>query len=190
MEHWKTIPGFENYQVSTLGRVKSLPRKVSHWRGGEKTVNERILRLKPDGFNYLQACLYVNKTQKLMRVNRIVAICFIDNPDDKPQVNHKDGNKQNNVADNLEWVTASENGIHKFRVLNYPPTKSMLGKFGSDHNRSRAVNQYSKKGEFIRSFGGLLEAERETGINHTNISAVASGKVKTAGKYVWKYATN
>jgi hypothetical protein len=120
MEHleiWKDIEDYDGYyQVSNLGRVKSLSKKVNftNWNSNinfKRRTKERILsNKKVKGYNCI--LLSKNNKQKNFRVCRLVAIHFIDNPLNKNQVNHIDGNKNNDNVCNLEWVTAKENMIH------------------------------------------------------------------------------
>lgn len=117
MEKWKSVAGYEGiYEVSDIGRLKSLSRKIKCRNGMITTVNEKIMKQRVDHEGYFTICLYKNKKGFHTKVSRIVAIAFIDNPESKPQVNHIDGNKSNNVADNLEWTTASENMKHAYRT--------------------------------------------------------------------------
>jgi hypothetical protein len=107
-EIWKDIEGYEGYyQVSNLGRVKSLRRKTKSGNGGFKYIRERILR--PGNGEYLTTPLVKNGVQKTHYVHRLVAIAFIPNPENKMDVNHKDFNKKNNNVGNLEWTTRKEN---------------------------------------------------------------------------------
>lgn len=103
MENWKAIPGYKGlYMISSYGKV------ISH-RG-------RIIKLRVAVNGYMRVWLYKNsdKSYKPFTVHRLVAECFIGNPDSKPWVNHKDGDKQNNKVSNLEWCTQSENMKHAF----------------------------------------------------------------------------
>lgn len=119
MEQWKDVTGYEGlYQVSDAGRVAKI-------RNGERRV-KKASRCSGD---YLQACLTKEKKQRRFLVHRLVAEAFIPNPDGKPEVNHIDGDKANNAASNLEWVTARENvghsyiaGIRKTTIWGEPPT--------------------------------------------------------------------
>lgn len=111
-EIWKAIPGYgESYQISNLGRIKSASRyKINGW-GGMTLLPEVIMRPKKTPQGYHQIGLR-NPKQKLFYVHRLVAFSFVENPEGKPEVNHKDGNKDNNFAHNLEWVTPKENIVH------------------------------------------------------------------------------
>lgn len=115
MEEWKEIKGYENlYQVSTLGRVKSLSRTIER-NGHCMKLKEKILKphLNKD---YCYTCLSNHKTYISYAIHRLVAQAFIPNPNNLPEVNHKDGNKQNNCVDNLEWCTSLQNQLHAVEV--------------------------------------------------------------------------
>lgn len=111
MERWLDIKGYENlYQVSDTGRVRSLDHYASN--GIKKILYKgRILKPFLDGkHNYLNVCLSKNNIKKKYQIHRLVASMFLK--DKNREVNHKDGNKQNNCVDNLEWVTSKENKKH------------------------------------------------------------------------------
>lgn len=100
----KTIDGFPDYRITEDGRVFSL-------------FSGDFMALKESNFGYLRIGLRRNTKQKFVLVHRLVACAYIPNPKNKPQVNHKNGNKKDNRVENLEWVTASENHRHAFDVL-------------------------------------------------------------------------
>lgn len=124
-EIWKDVVNYENlYKISNLGRVKSLYRMGA---------NERICKLHIGTRGYLEVNISKNNIRKKVRVHRLIAEAFIPNPENKPEVNHIDGNKLNNSIENLEWVTRSENIQHSFKIgLNY-------GRKGAKHKRSRKI---------------------------------------------------
>lgn len=111
-EIWKDMVDFKGrYQVSNLGRIRSI--QSNHGKYQEKILPQRI-RSKTCNYAYVQ--MSVQNNAHHIAVHRAVAKAFIDNPENKPQVNHIDGNKHNNCVCNLEWVTASENHIHAFKM--------------------------------------------------------------------------
>lgn len=112
-EIWLPVPGYETlYEASSYGKVRSLERK----RRNGATVKGRILKGCPSK-GYLRHTLHKDGKQKTPSAHRVVAITFIDNPNDLPSVNHKDGVKTNNVASNLEWCTPKDNTQHAIKVL-------------------------------------------------------------------------
>lgn len=120
-EKWKAAPGYEGYyEVSTDGRVRSVDRSYTNSRGAARTVCGRVLAQTTTREGYNLVALYREKKRRDLLVHRIVAEAFVPNPCGKPEVNHIDGNKQNNAANNLEWCTQSENLLHRYRVLECP----------------------------------------------------------------------
>lgn len=104
-EVWKDVVGYEGlYQISNTGKVKSLPK----W-AGKSLRKERILKTPPDKDGYIKVVLCKNNKTRFLSVHRLMAEVFIPNPNNFPQINHKDENKQNNNLDNLEWCTCKYN---------------------------------------------------------------------------------
>ena len=169
-EVWKPIKGYEGiYDVSSLGRVRAYPRI------GSQTSNIRIMKLQTDKDGYRRIGLKKYGVTKRCSVHRLVAEAFIPNPDNKPQVNHKSGVKDQNNVENLEWVTQSENTIHSFRVLGQKPNKTNCRKV--------------KCVETAQIFLSAAEASRVLGIGASEIRKVAMKKprYKTAGGFHWEY---
>jgi hypothetical protein len=179
-ESWKDILGYEGlYQVSTHGEVKSLSRFNSR--------TERILT-PVISKGYPVITLSKNNIHKIYSIHRLVAECFIPNPENKPEVNHINGIKTDCLCSNLEWCTSSENQLHAFRTGLQKPYKHWIGKFGASHNRSKKVSQMTKEGVLIGTFENARHAEQLTGINHSGISDVCRGTSKTAGGFRWRYS--
>ena len=115
MENWKPVVGYESrYEVSDKGRVKSLAKRTGNY------FRDASVILKPNNLKsgYKQVCLYdENGGKTFPYIHRLVALAFIENPESKPEVNHKNGNKGDNSVENLEWVNASENQKHAYKHL-------------------------------------------------------------------------
>lgn len=169
-EEWKDIFGYEGlYQVSNYGNVKSL--NYNH------TGKEQILKPANRGDGYLFVALWKNGKQKVKLIHSLVATHFIPNDDlFKTQVNHKDENKANNNAGNLEWCDCTYNNNYGTRLARF--AKSM----------SKQVNQYSLDGTFIKTWDSMNEIERQLGFYSTDICRCCKGKRKSAHGFIWKYA--
>ena len=195
-EQWLPIEGYEDlYQVSNLGRVKSLERKITY-RNSLKTVKERILK-QATKKGYQQVCLCKDGNIKWFSVHRLVANAFIDNPNNYEQVNHKDENKCNNHVSNLEWCNRKYN--INYGTRNERHSKSMIGKFsgknhplygklGKDNPNSKQIIQLTLGGEVINTWGGTREIQRKLGYNQSSICKCCKGKQKTSNGYKWSYA--
>ncbi len=152
------------YEVSTNGEVRSLLRKnrilAQHVRNGYRAVG-----------------LYNGKlhTKNTVNVHILVGKAFIENPEDKSQINHINGNKEDNCVENLEWTTPQENTKHALKT-----------KLAKPH--PKRVRQYSYDGnEHIATYDSIIEAAKQTGANDRHISCVCKGKRYSTGGFVWKY---
>ena len=171
MEEWRDIKGWEGlYQVSNLGNVKSLERKVWNGRGYYKTT-ERILKSFDNGYGYLQVILRKGEKSKTCYVHRLVACAFIPNPQGLPDVNHKDENKENNCVENLEYCTKAYNNNYGTRT----------------EKTIKPVYGINKTSGLIVEFSSIMEAERALGINNSHIVKCCKGKQKSAGGFYWMY---
>ena len=180
-ETWRDIKGYEGrYQVSDMGRVKSLKRTVVLKSGFKRTIRERILKIQTDKDGYLQVGLCNGSgKRKTVKVHRLVCEAFHKNPKNKPCVNHIDENKTNNVASNLEWCTVKENNNYGTRTAK--AVKAIAKAL------SKPVGQYTSKGELVKVWQSTREVQRQLGFNQSNICKVAQGKRKTAYGYIWEY---
>lgn len=176
MEIWKTINNYPNYQVSNLGNVRSVyvstDKNNRYFKKNKTNIMYRQLRPRYDKDGYIMVCLYKDKKYKNFRLHRLIAEMFIPNPNNYPEVNHEDGNKQNNCVDNLKWCTTSENQLHSCYVLK---------------NNIKSVVQYDLNGNFIKKWESIRHASRCLNIPHNGIVANCKGKQKTSGGYTWKY---
>lgn len=179
-EIWKDVVGYEGrYQVSNMGKIRSV-----HYHRGQ-SIKERAQRKDKDG--YLCIGLYKNNGGIFKKSHRLVAEAFIPNPDNKPEINHKNGIKTDNRVENLEWVTSSENKKHAFRVLK----RKISGSYavhpkGKDNPNSKPVLQI-KNGNVIAKFDTIINAAKESGAHRSAISKVCNGKRKQAGGFSWRY---
>lgn len=171
-EIWRNITGYEAlYQVSNLGYIRNTK------------FHRKVNLYKHKG--YLRAALCKNNHCVHLYVHRLVAQEFILNPLNKPEVNHIDGNKLNNRADNLEWCTRQENMKHARKTGLWKVTENMKKALVIYHKKS--VSQYAMTGKFIRSFDSAKSAHDYTNINSSNIILCCKGKRNSAGGYIWEY---
>lgn len=188
-EIWKDIKGYEGlYQVSNLGRVKSLGN------GNSNKSKLKIMKTPLNHKGYPMIRLCKNSVSKGFLVHRLVAEAFIPNPNNLPQVNHIDEVKTNNRIDNLEWCTAEYNHNYGTRIervrqkqIGNPKLKTSLGKFGKDHPTSKPIVQISLDGKLVRIWFSAADANRENGYDKSSVSSCCTGKRKTAYGYIWMH---
>ena len=169
-EIWKSIPGWEGlYVVSNLARVKRLPYTKGK---GKHVYSETILKPYKNNSGYYMVALFTNNKRKNMLLHRAVAMAFIPNPNNFPFVNHKDSNRLNCIVENLEWCN------RRARIS---------WRKGESNAKAKQIIQLSKESKFIKRFGCIMDAERETGILNSSIVSCLKGHHKTAGGYKWEY---
>lgn len=180
-EIWLPVVGYEElYEVSSLGKVKSLGRVVYCSDGRVRHCKGKIMKQcesgkrENDKQGYLQVRLTnENGESEAKCVHVLVAEAFISNYENKPTVNHKDGNKHNNNVDNLEWATYSENNQHAYDT--------------NLKTDNRKIVMLDNNNTLIRVFNSIHEGARETNLDHRRIQLVCKGKRKSTGGYKWKY---
>lgn len=164
VEEWKPVLGFEDfYEVSSWGRLYSIRFN-------------KIMADCTSSNGYIRDCLRGERISKSFSRHRIVAMAFLDNPENKPTVNHINADKTDNSVYNLEWATWSENNAHAHKLgLNKSP-------------KSTPISQFDKQGNLINSWPTLASAASYYGISHSAISNNISGKSRYCRGFVWKYA--
>lgn len=161
-EEWKEIKDYENYEISNLGRVRN-----------KKTG--RILKPGKTRKGYLRVGLWKNGIKKLISVHRLAALAFLSNPNNYPEINHKDEDKTNNTVDNLEWCTREYNNNYGTRTQRFIEKKN------------KPVLQFDRLGNFIKEWASATKVYEELGVHQGNISLCCSGNRSSAGGYVWRY---
>lgn len=178
-ELWKDIEGYEGlYQVSNLGNVKSLEKKIVRSSGRNYIAKEKILK-KDKCRGYLRVSLIKNKKQIHKLVHRLVAEAFIPNPKNYNEINHKDENKLNNCVDNLEWCTRKYNSNYGTRCL----------RISKNRRNKKKINQYDLNGNFIKTWNSAVDIRNYYNAYNTgHITKCCQGIYKQMYGYRWEYA--
>lgn len=193
-ELWKPIKGYEGYyEISNLGRVKSLERYVKQGKFirhvKESFKNEH---LNPNGYPCVTLCK--NRNSRNFCIHLLIARAFIPNPENKSQVDHINTNRKDYRIENLRWVTPKENSNNKLTLKHCKENtyskesiakRLATSKIKDKMTAPKTVFQYSKEGIFIKEFYSLNDAERETGINSRSIHRAIDDNTLSAGNYLW-----
>ena len=180
-EIWKDIEGYEGiYEVSSLGRVRSIDRdiyQVGRWGKVMKVRQPGKMIAQHTNNGYKRVALYRDGQRKWSFVHRLVATAFVPNPDDKPYINHKDENRSNNVPENLEWCTMAENNFYGGHVER---TQS-----ANIANR-QAIEQVDASGNVVATFESIASAAHQTGIPISSVSQCLSGKLRQTHGFTFR----
>lgn len=182
-EIWKDIKGYEGlYKISSLGRVWSCR-------------SNKELKQKQSKYGYMKVNLCVDKINKTYNVHRLVAESFIPNPNNLPQVNHRNEDKTCNIVDNLEFCSAKYNsnfGTHKDK-LRIASTGRKMPKYGIEkaaEKHKKRIGMF-KDGVFVNEYNSAADASRDNeNYNYVSISACCCGRLKTYRGYEWKFIKN
>lgn len=184
MLYWRKTE-YHGYEVSNYGNIRSVDRYIVRSDTGKLVFSKgRVLKTQVDKLGYERVSISINTTKITLKVHRAVAIAFIHNPMNLPQVNHKDGNKLNNDSSNLEWVTNSENQIHAIST----GLKETL--FSTEAIAfTGSVEVYDRNKNLITTLSGNREM-KNFGLDFRLVSACILGKRKTHKGYSFKKLTN
>lgn len=176
--NWKVIQGYDGYyEVSDTGLVRSLDRFISDSKTGTKhlkgSMMKQTISTGRDGTGYYVVNLHKNHRSFVSTVHRLVAETFIENPDNLPTVNHKDGDKHNNNVANLEWASYAENNIH-----------ALLNELR--HPRGNEIAKMIMNGNIVARYKSACEASRLIGIGRSSISHCLNGRSHSAGGFMWR----
>lgn len=162
-KEWRTVIECDKYEVNQFGEIRHKKRK-------------QILKPRPNRSGYEYVNFSINGQHKNFAIHRIVANAFIPNPNGYIEVNHKDYNKSNNCVDNLEWITSSNNKNHAYKKIKNRIT------------RGKEVEQYTKTGEYVKTYDTVSDAAKAMGCCVSAISNCCLGRTKTSMGFQWRFS--
>ena len=167
MEEWRDILGYEGqYQISNIGRVKSVERMVKSNANNMRIQYERFLSIHDNGHGYMSVSLWKDNKGTKLYVHRLVARAFCEGYEEGLHVDHINAIRNDNRASNLQWLTISQNNSKAF---------------------NKPIVQLTLNGEVVATWKSMAEAEKKGGFDSGNISRVCAGKRKKHGGFVWEY---
>lgn len=197
---WRDVVGYEGYlEVSDTGLIRSVEREVRHKYGTTMRIKSREIKGHPDPKGYLKVRTSINKEKTSIKIHRAVAEAFIPNPNNKPQVDHIDGDKTNNTVSNLRWVTNRENFDYSvangLRVNSY---KALEEARHDEEKLARAAESirkrcskktycYDTNSNFVAEYSSNTEAAKAVGGCQSGISGCCRGRYKTYKGYTFSY---
>lgn len=194
-EIWRGIKGYEGlYVVSDQGRIKSLGRVVTDKRGRNRNIRQRIKKFAINSYGYAVVSLCKNSITRVWPVHRLIAMAFIPNPDDKPQIDHINRDTLDNRLENLRWVTPKEN-INNPNTIEYCKTHVDKKAAAILANRTKSLKRtktapkrvycYTLEGAFVKEYDSINDAGRSIGLSATGIKPVLDKSSYTFGGYLW-----
>jgi len=170
---WKKVKGF-NYSVSDIGEIRN-------------DETGMILKPKNHPSGYFYIGLHKDRKKYGFKIHRLVAEAFIKNPENKPQVNHINGIKNNNRVENLEWNTATENIRNAIKLFGKHHFVTKNDKKNYNSTSHKTILQFTLDNKFVKKWSGARQVERELNLNHQNIIYNLKGETKHAYGFIWKY---
>lgn len=174
---WKPYPEYPFIEANQFGEIRTIDRTITDKNGVKRFVKGRVLKQSPSSKGYLKVCVSVKGKDLTLLVHRVVASCFLPNPDNLPQVNHKDNNPKNNSVNNLEWCTGEYNNAYKEKY----------GKSAAEVSGRPVFAVNLKTGGVLR-FVSQREAARHLGVSVGNVNDVLKGRRSQTGGYWFCYA--